>query len=130
MDHIPEPSGKSLLLQTVALFETLLSKIQSMKKENETTAAENLRLNTSLELKCSVEDNLKTVEGKLQSANEVKTMAIKPEISNIFSFRSFKKHCKNCFPRTGNLRSLNLMLRRRKQQISKFLTDSFQLKMI
>ena len=90
MDHIPEPSGKSLLLQTVALFETLLSKIQSMKKENETTAAENLRLNTSLELKCSVEDNLKTVEGKLQSANEVKTMAIKPEISNIFSCLVFQ----------------------------------------
>lgn len=102
MDHIPEPSGKSLLLQTVALFETLLSKIQSMKKENETMTAENVRLNTSLELKCSVEDNLKIVEGKLQSANEVKSMAIKSQIGNIFSFRSFKKHCKNCFPRTEN----------------------------
>ena len=77
MDHIPEPSGKSLLLQTVALFETLLSKIQSMKKENETMTAENVSLNTSLEVKCSVEDNLKIVEGKLQSANEVKSMTIK-----------------------------------------------------
>ena len=77
MDHIPEPSGKSLLLQTVALFETLLSKIQSMKKENETMTAENVRLSTSLEVKCSVEDNLKIVEGKLQSTNEVKTKAVK-----------------------------------------------------
>ena len=71
MNHIPEPSGKSLLLQTVALFETLLSKITSMKKENEEISTENLRLSKSLELKCSVEDNLRDLESKLQATNEV-----------------------------------------------------------
>lgn len=72
MDHIPEPSGKSLLLQTVALFETLLLKIQSMKKENETMTSENLRLTAGLKSKCTVEDDLKVTEGKLQSVNEVR----------------------------------------------------------
>ena len=72
MDHIPEPSGKSLLLQTVALFETLLLKIQSMKNEKETMAEENLRLTTCLKSKCTVEDDLKVTEAKLQSVNEVR----------------------------------------------------------
>ena len=34
MCHISGPSDKSLLLQTVALFETLLSKINELKNEN------------------------------------------------------------------------------------------------
>ena len=72
MDHIPEPSGKSLLLQTVALFETLLLKIQTMKKENETMTSENLRLTSGLKSKCSVEDDLKASEVKLLSVNEVR----------------------------------------------------------
>ena len=72
MDHIPEPSGKSLLLQTVALFETLLLKIQTMKKENETMTLENLRLASGLKSKCSVEDDLKASESKLLSVNEVR----------------------------------------------------------
>ena len=72
MDHIPEPSGKSLLLQTVALFETLLLKIQSMKNEKETMTEENLRLTACLQSKCTVEDDLKVTEAKLQSVNEVR----------------------------------------------------------
>ena len=72
MDHIPEPSGKSLLLQTVALFETLLLKIQSMKNEKETMTEENCRLTTCLKSKCSVEDDLRVTEAKLQSVNEVR----------------------------------------------------------
>lgn len=71
MKHIPEPSGKSLLLQTLALFETLLSKIQTMKTENETITKENGRLTSCLETKCLVEDNLKNAEDKLVSVNEV-----------------------------------------------------------
>jgi len=90
MDHIPEPSGKSLLLQTVALFETLLSKIQSMKKENETMTAENVSLNTSLEVKCSVEDNLKIVEGKLQSANEELQETLQKLFSSDRKLKEFK----------------------------------------
>ena len=72
MDHIPEPSGKSLLLQTVALFETLLLKIQSMKNEKETMTEENLRLTSCLKSKCTVEDDLKVTEARLQSVNEVR----------------------------------------------------------
>ena len=72
MDHIPEPSGKSLLLQTVALFETLLLKIQTTKTEKETMCEENLRLTTCLQSKCTVEDDLKVTEAKLQSVNEVR----------------------------------------------------------
>ena len=34
MCHISGPSDKSLLLQTVALFETLLSKIKELQNEN------------------------------------------------------------------------------------------------
>ena len=34
MCHISGPSDKSLLLQTVALFETLLSKIKQLQNEN------------------------------------------------------------------------------------------------
>jgi len=90
MDHIPEPSGKSLLLQTVALFETLLSKIQSMKKENETMTAENVRLSTSLEVKCSVEDNLKIVEGKLQSTNEELQETLQKLFSSDRKFQELK----------------------------------------
>ena len=55
-----------------ALFETLLLKIQSMKNEKETMAEENLRLTTCLKSKCTVEDDLKVTEAKLQSVNEVR----------------------------------------------------------
>ena len=34
MCHISGPSDKSLLLQTVALFETLLSKIKELQNDN------------------------------------------------------------------------------------------------
>ena len=77
MNHIPEPGGKSLLLQTLALFETLLSKIQTMKTENETMSAENGRLTSCLQTKCDVEDNLKQTEDKLVTVNEVKYNVIK-----------------------------------------------------
>jgi len=70
MEHIPEPSGKSLLLQTLALFETLLAKITSMKNENGTLSGENVRLTACLQSKCSVEDDLRNTEDKLKSVNE------------------------------------------------------------
>ena len=44
MEHIPEPSGKSLLLQTVALFETLLAKITAMQKEQKDLQGEKEQL--------------------------------------------------------------------------------------
>jgi len=44
MEHIPEPGGKSLLLQTVALFETLLAKINILKEEGEVLAGEGERV--------------------------------------------------------------------------------------
>ena len=43
-----------------------------MKKENETMSSENLRLSSGLKSKCSVEDDLKASEGRLQSVNEVR----------------------------------------------------------
>lgn len=36
VSSLPKPNDKSLLLQTVALFETLLSKIHDLQAENET----------------------------------------------------------------------------------------------
>ncbi len=35
MSHIPGTADKSLLVQTVALFETLLAKIKGLQEENE-----------------------------------------------------------------------------------------------
>ena len=61
-----------MLLQTLALFETLLSKIQTMKTETETITTENERLTTCLQTKCSVEDDLKLSEAKLTAVNEVR----------------------------------------------------------
>ena len=43
-----------------------------MKNEKETMAEENLRLTTCLKSKCTVEDDLKVTEAKLQSVNEVR----------------------------------------------------------
>ena len=40
MEQIPEPGGRALLLQTVALFETLLGRIQSMQGEAKVLEAE------------------------------------------------------------------------------------------
>ena len=71
MEHIPEPGGKSLLLQTLALFETLVTKIQSMKTENGSLVTENTRLISCLQTKCSVEDDLKLTQEKLTDVNEV-----------------------------------------------------------
>lgn len=90
MDHIPEPSGKSLLLQTVALFETLLLKIQSMKKENETMTSENLRLTSCLKSKCTVEDDLTATEGKLQSVNEELQETLQKLVTADRKFNEFK----------------------------------------
>ena len=73
MEHIPEPGGKSLLLQTLALFETLVTKIQSMKTENGSLMTENDRLTTSLQSKCTVEDDLRQTQDKLTTVNEVKS---------------------------------------------------------
>ena len=61
----------ALLLQTLALFETLVAKIQTMKKETETLGGENERLTACLQSKCAVEDDLKMTEAKLTSVNEV-----------------------------------------------------------
>lgn len=72
MEHIPEPGGKSLLLQTLALFETLLSKIQTLKKEAEVMSGENTRLAAVVQAKCAVEDDLRLSEVKLTTVNEVR----------------------------------------------------------
>ena len=72
MEHIPEPGGKSLLLQTLALFETLLSKIQTLKKEAEVMSGENTRLAAVVQAKCAVEDDLRLTEVKLTTVNEVR----------------------------------------------------------
>ena len=87
MEQIPEPGGKSLLLQTVALFEILLAKIQvyrkflynkfhndsfqAMKKEQEKLSEENASLSKSLQLKEGVEHKLTAVETNMLSVNEV-----------------------------------------------------------
>jgi len=70
MNHIPEPGGKSLLLQTVALFETLLFKIQSLKVENETLVAERAELGKSVELTAAAEARVLLLESELVKANE------------------------------------------------------------
>ena len=72
MEHIPEPGGKSLLLQTLALFETLVSKIQTLKKEAEVMSGENSRLATLVQANCAVEDDLRLSEVKLTTVNEVR----------------------------------------------------------
>ena len=74
MEHIPEPSGKSLLLQTLALFETLLSKIQTLKKETEVMSGENSRLASVVQAKCTAEDDLRPSEAKLTTVTEVRIM--------------------------------------------------------
>ena len=72
MEHIPEPGGKSLLLQTLALFETLVSKIQTLKKEAELMSGENTRLAAVVQAKCAVEDDLRLSEVKMTTVNEVR----------------------------------------------------------
>ena len=64
--------GKSLLLQTVALFETLLFKIQSLKTENEGLAAERAELRESLEVAAAAEARVLILESELLRANEVR----------------------------------------------------------
>ena len=70
MEQIPEPGGRALLLQTVALFETLLAKIQTLQKEGKTLEQERDQLTLALEAKKSVEAKLDETEAKLISANE------------------------------------------------------------
>ena len=50
MCHISGPSDKSLLLQTVALFETLLAKIKELQHENAKlkTDQQDLHINNAL----------------------------------------------------------------------------------
>ena len=83
MEHIPEPGGKSLLLQTLALFETLLSKIQTLKTEAEVMSGENKRLGDLVKVKCDVEDDLRLSEVKLTSVTEV-TRQIVNKMSRFF----------------------------------------------
>ena len=85
MEKIPEPGGKSLLLQvgyvnansahfllqTVALFETLLSKISAMKAAASEAEEERARLAARLELACTAETRLVQTEADLQAVNEV-----------------------------------------------------------
>ena len=63
--------GKSLLLQTVALFETLLFKIQSLKTENEGLTEERAELRKSLEVAAAAEARILILESELVRANEV-----------------------------------------------------------
>merc|ERR1711892_87806 len=70
MDQISEPGGKSLLLQTVALFETLLTKIQSMTREQEKLTDDNAALLEDLQYRKDVEVHLLDTQSKLQAVNE------------------------------------------------------------
>ena len=70
MEQIPEPGGRALLLQTVALFETLLAKIQTLQKEGKSLEQERDQLTLALEAKKLVEAKLDATEIKLMSANE------------------------------------------------------------
>ena len=63
-----------LLLQTLALFETLLSKIQTLKKETEVMSGENTRLASVVQDKCTAEDDLRLSEAKLTTVTEVRIM--------------------------------------------------------
>ena len=70
MDSIPEPGGRALLLQTVALFETLLARIHSLQAEAKEVKEERDQLTLALEAKSKVETELRSTETKLLSANE------------------------------------------------------------
>ncbi len=56
----------------MALFETLLFKIQSLKAENETLAAERAEIGKSVEAAAVAEARVIFLESELVKANEVK----------------------------------------------------------
>jgi hypothetical protein len=56
----------------VALFETLLFKIQSLKAENETLAAERAEIGKSAEAAAVAEARVIFLESELVKANEVR----------------------------------------------------------
>jgi hypothetical protein len=56
----------------VALFETLLNKIQSLKSENEALLVQETELRQSLEVAAAAEARVLLLEAQLVRANEVK----------------------------------------------------------
>ena len=88
MCHISGPSDKSLLLQTVALFETLLSKIKELQNENTKLKSDEQNLHES---KISNLEDLEKIHAdrdqlvleleesrhKLTTANQVQIILIK-----------------------------------------------------
>ncbi|XP_023323249.1 golgin subfamily A member 6-like protein 22 [Eurytemora carolleeae] len=78
MKHIPEPGGKSLLLQTVALFETLLARIKLMKEENQELQGEKM----NLEKIKKDQDDLLSSMSKEQQREESRAIQAELELRN------------------------------------------------
>ena len=87
MCHISGPSDKSLLLQTVALFETLLSKIKELQNENAKLKSDQQDLsernNSSVENMKKIHSDrdqlvleLEESRNKLNNANKVREICI------------------------------------------------------
>ena len=87
MCHISGPSDKSLLLQTVALFETLLSKIKELQNENAKLKSDQQDLsernNLSVENMKKIHSDrdqlvleLEESRNKLNNANKVREICI------------------------------------------------------
>ena len=74
------------MLQTLALFETLVTKIQTMKIENGGLVSENNRLTSCLQTKCTVEDDLKQTQEKLTAVSEVFILQVVAQYSNIYIY--------------------------------------------
>jgi transcriptional regulator with GAF, ATPase, and Fis domain len=70
MTQISSTNDKSLLLQTLVLFETLLNKIKQLQEENQ-------KLKTNFETSELDRDNLvlelESMKNKLETANKVKS---------------------------------------------------------
>ena len=87
MCHISGPSDKSLLLQTVALFETLLSKIKQLQNENAKLKTDQQELYTSNAL--SVENMNKIHSDRDQLVLELEESRNKLNNANKVSYISF-----------------------------------------
>ncbi|CAB4059475.1 MINDY3_4 [Lepeophtheirus salmonis] len=69
VETTPQANDKSLLLQTVALFESLLSKIQDLQKENEQLKKSGNRFD---DIVLDLEDSRRKLEDALQDAANLK----------------------------------------------------------
>ncbi len=95
MFHIPGTADKSLLVQTVALFETLLAKISQLQDEND-DLKKTIEANDEVEKLTKDRDQLvlelESTRSKLTSANEV-IFIFKMLSKNTFSKVSISENC-------------------------------------